>query len=132
MIFDHDGQWDGITVDQLRAFAEHIRSVGESTGYGYFPGGDPREFCPDPECSTEEERANHKRACELFENGKVDTVDGNHHWPIMNKEGEPIGWTTQSPFGLGTYSTTDPAAQDLANRLDAWLDDARKLEDELR
>lgn len=31
--------------------------------YGAFPGGDPRDFTPDPECSTEAEREAHRRAC---------------------------------------------------------------------
>ena len=31
--------------------------------YGVFQGGDPRNFTPDPECSTEAERQRHQEAC---------------------------------------------------------------------
>ena len=42
----------------------HCDRCGEyMCGYGYFPGGDPRRFIPDEECSTEEERDLHRRHC---------------------------------------------------------------------
>lgn len=48
----------------LRAAHLYFCANAEEKWYGSFQGGDPRLFCPDPECSTEEDRANHKAACE--------------------------------------------------------------------
>lgn len=39
------------------------------TGYGFFPGGDPREFEPDRESNTEEELEAHRLACKAFDEG---------------------------------------------------------------
>jgi hypothetical protein len=51
--------------------------------YGLFPGGDPRKFIPDPECSTEQERKNHCRDCIAYtKNPKTKLIGG---------------------YGLGTY-----------------------------
>lgn len=36
--------------------------------YGYFPGGDPREFTPDPD-NKPEELENHRRACAVWDLG---------------------------------------------------------------
>jgi hypothetical protein len=119
-------------VEQLRAIADRIRDQGEHVGYGYFPGGDPRNFTPDPECCTEQEIKNWERACELMAEGKIDEASGQHHWPIIGKDGDVIGHTTSCPFGMGTYSLPDPDAQALARQLDAWLDEVRKLEDMYR
>lgn len=64
-------------IDELRAIAERLREQEASeVGYGYFPGGDPRDFSPDEESCTEKEIAAWKRACELVDQGKVKTVDG--------------------------------------------------------
>jgi len=44
-------------------------------GYGNFPGGDPRRFWPDPECSTEQERDNWKAACARWDLGNQTTEE---------------------------------------------------------
>lgn len=115
-------------VDALRRIADRLRQEGVTIGYGYFPGGDPRNFTPDAECCTETELKNYERAVELLENGKIDEASGQHHWPIFNDKGERIGHTTAAPFGMGTYNMIEPEIQDLADRLDKWLDDARDLD----
>ena len=50
--------------ERLRAF---LALHAEDLNYGTFIGGDPRDFTPDPESSTEGERALHKAACEAWE-----------------------------------------------------------------
>ena len=35
--------------------------------YGSFSGSDPRDFFPDPECSTVEERDFHAGVCDMFD-----------------------------------------------------------------
>jgi hypothetical protein len=68
--------------------------------YGFFNGGDPRNFHPDGECCSPEEIENHKRACELANN----TDEGK-------RLACPSGWetfgdyqrhVTRAPFGIGT------------------------------
>lgn len=63
--------------------------------YGFFHGGDPREFRPDPECSTDAERALHKEHCAAWDRGEQPEVavsgwEGNTH-------------VTRSAYGLGSY-----------------------------
>ena len=53
--------------ERLRAF---LALHAEDLNYGTFIGGDPRDFTPDPESSTEGERALHKAACEAWERGE--------------------------------------------------------------
>jgi hypothetical protein len=65
------------------------------TVYGFFPGGDPRDFSPDPECSTDAERALHAEHCAAWDRGerpdvKVSGWEGNIH-------------VCRSAYGLGTY-----------------------------
>jgi len=65
-------------------------------GYGFFPGGDPRKFTPDPECSTELEQENHRKACYLWDKGETPLADTGG-WVTPNMH------VTKAPFGLGTY-----------------------------
>lgn len=55
----------------LAAALVPLGDMAEQTCYGTFCGGDPRLFTPDPECSTEEERAYHKKACEMADAGQI-------------------------------------------------------------
>lgn len=72
--------------------------------YGSFCGGDPRNFHPDYECSTEKERENHRKACEEAE------IAANPNLPCPSgRERLPDGTichVLRCPFGLGV--TTFP------------------------
>jgi len=70
----------------------------EST-YGYFCGGDPRDFHPDHECCTPEEIQRHKEACE-----DAERLESSRDLPC------PSGWIRtpdgcahilRAPFGIG-------------------------------
>lgn len=74
--------------------------------YGYFMGGDPRNFSPDVECSTEEERAAHKAACEAWDRGERPDIGGPHK-PLLDKDGNQIGHITISGYGLGVTTMED-------------------------
>jgi hypothetical protein len=115
-------------VEALRRIADRLRERSGVVGYGYFPGGDPRDFTPDPECCTGEELARHEHVCQLIEEGKVAAVDGRHHFPI-ELNGKVVGHVTHAAFGMGTYTLKDQAVDELANRLDEWLDDVRRAEE---
>lgn len=70
-----------------------------ATGYGFFIGGDPRDFTPDPECSTEAERERHRLACDAWDRGEqVSEPD------CVERDGVRL---TRCQFGLGTYEYPD-------------------------
>jgi hypothetical protein len=64
--------------------------------YGCVHGGDPREFSPDPECSTEAERLRHKEHCAAWDRGEQTEVPVSG-WVDENTH------VTRSAYGLGTY-----------------------------
>ena len=71
------------------------------TGYGFFPGGDPRNFFPDEECCSPDEIENHRLACEAWNRG--DQVAITSGCVVM-----PDGRIRNiSRFGLGTYTFED-------------------------
>lgn len=108
-------------LDELRVLLGEIRARSEDICYGYFPGGDPRKFSPDYECSTEEEREAHAKACAAWEAGEREPVPGPHK-PLYGSRGERIGHLTRSGFGLGTTVIEDDIMVDIAERLERILD----------
>lgn len=71
-------------------------------GYGAFPGGDPRQFVPDEECSTPEEREAHERACKAWDAGVRTAVRGSHHFASVSPD--VFVHITETRFGLGVYT----------------------------
>lgn len=76
---------------------------GQDAVYGGFHGGDPRNFHPDGECTTDSERAAHKKACELFDEAEAKGIE-------PTPEACPSGWKElggtrvhvfSCPYGLG-------------------------------
>lgn len=93
------------------------------TTYGYYPGGDPRDFVPDEECCTPEELARHREACEAWARGETPDPGGPHVPLDQPTSVEPSaavvgpggrGWKTVAHYGLGTYTIQDDTA------VDAW------------
>lgn len=74
-------------------------------GYGAFPGGDPRCFSPDKECSTEAERAQHAADCAAAATGKLAFVMQAHVW---TEEGH----LARAGYGLGTYRVSCDCPRD--------------------
>lgn len=116
-------------VDALRGIAERMREQdGDEVCYGFFPGGNPHCFCPDHECSTNEERAAHKAACDRWD---------AEHKPAPQQlcgfmerllgEQQP-----RESFGLGTYTIRRTDVDELAAALDVWLDKVREVEGRYR
>jgi hypothetical protein len=112
------------------AMARIVAEFAESESYGAFPGGDPREFEPDPDCSTDEERAAHQRDCEAMTAGGQALMPPAHSWeeiPEMTlkdgtKVGGGFGHVARAGYGLGTYAIKDP---DLMEALVALRDAAK-------
>lgn len=99
----------------MRSLLDDARNQAEDTGYGVFPGGDPRTFTPDPEASTEEERAAHKADCERAERGEpAVTKTACEHI----QEGDVTIHIMRAGYGLGMYTMGDPAMSDIAERLE--------------
>ncbi len=76
-------------------------------GYGAFPGGDPRRFSPDPECSTGAEREAHRVACARWDAGYRDEYPTHY----FAQEGSTILHVNRSAFGLGTYDDGRPECE---------------------
>lgn len=99
-------------ISELRDLANEIRSMATDVSYGHFRGGDPRNFSPDPECSTKLERQAHQKACAEFESGKGKSLPGPHA-PLPGG----CGYITLSGFGLGTNYLEDPQLVEWADIL---------------
>lgn len=70
--------------------------------YGHYLGGDPRHFTPDPECSTDQERAAHKAACELWDRGERVEFEAHRHEASPIDGGGVALVSYDGAFGLGT------------------------------
>lgn len=76
--------------------------------YGFFPGGDPREFRPDHDSCTHEELHAHTVACLV-----ADVEDLLELWPsvahtsscrwLYDETGQVVRHLVLATFGLGTY-----------------------------
>lgn len=123
-------------VDELRRIADRIRAYAEECYYGAYNGGDPRDFHPDPECSTDEERALWEADCAAWEAGNP--VDrGPSHVPLdQATDSDPAatvyypgggGHKTVQHYGLGTVTFRDPELMRMAQDLDDWIDRVRQI-----
>lgn len=98
-----------------------LQAANPHVTYGYFPGGDPRDFDPDPECCTEEEMARHKAACEEWERGERTEHERHHHKAMTLTDGREVIASYPGAFGLGTYSIRDEEAEDVLDQICAAL-----------
>ena len=114
----------------------HLRSMrdalaffeewAEAEDYGAFPGGDPRFFTPDPDASTDEERAAHKSACEAWERGDRIAFDvGPLNSTELRVKGRVVPPGTAlvncQVFGLGTVVRRDAEMMRVRDGLRAAL-----------
>ena len=105
----------------LRALHADLLSIGsESPSYGpCFV--DPRQFTPDPECSTEAERALHRADCERLARGEP--VSTETRCQFRNHGTGVTSVTMPSGYGLGiNLADGDPQAADAAERLGRVVD----------
>ena len=114
--------------DALRAALQEALPYVESAAaetftYGAFPGGDPRQFTPEPSESTDEEREAHRAACARWD-AAATPLDGEpsaHQW-----EGDRH--VAHAKYGHGTYLYRDPHASALLTAIRALLDAAERGE----
>jgi hypothetical protein len=124
-VSDREGILCDEQVDELRALADDIRIEADTSHYGYFLGGDPREFTPDAEVCTAEEMERHKADCEAWERGEQVDRGGPHE--LLVKDERVVGWATVSSYGMGMQALKDEALLKLAQDLDDWIDRARQV-----
>lgn len=74
--------------------------------YGSFIGGDPRDFSPDSECSTDEERAAHKADCAAWDRGER-TYSVQHGRVTTPLEGGGLVSASFAGYGLGVNTLHD-------------------------
>jgi hypothetical protein len=86
----------------------------QQTGYGFFPGGDPRDFTPDEEGTLPEERERWKADC-----ARAEEREGAHYLPGACRHLGPLVLTL-AMYGLGTYRylVTNPMNESWAPRLE--------------
>lgn len=95
-----------LTEEQFAAIEEMLADNAETQSYGHFYGGDPRDFTPDEECSTPEERAAHKRDCEAMEAGGQALMPPTAVWAKL-PNGGAVHFHREA-YGLGVNKLRDP------------------------
>lgn len=109
-------------LEKCRPYVEEC--AAEQSGYGFFPGGDPRSFTPDEEGTTDEEFARWKADCEAAERGEnADQSPAGE--TLRDKDGKWLGHIIHGKYGLGVYTYRDEAAVTLLSEIDAALAKAR-------
>lgn len=86
------------SIDQYKCPHPYIETV-----YGFFHGGDPRDFHPDREECSPDEIENHRLACEVAEaqaEGRELPCPSGY---IYDANGDWIAHVLRAPFGIGTY-----------------------------
>lgn len=82
--------------------------MATETGYGFFCGGDPRNFYPDGESCSEQEIANHRAACALWDEaenrGETPEPEKCPSGWMFDKDGRPVVHVLRAPYGIGTYN----------------------------
>lgn len=108
-------------IGALVAARDYLRHAANPEAiYGYYPGGDPRDFSPDPECCTAAELAAHKEACAAWERGERPQYEAHHH--EMSQHGEAVvSLSFAGAFGLGVYQARDEDADDVLEQIEAAL-----------
>ncbi len=86
---------------------------GWVTGYGFFLGGDPREFTPDEESCRPDEIAAHKAACARWDAGQPqDEGRSGQYAAVTMPSGEvATAIVCGHSFGIGVYRHPCPCRE---------------------
>lgn len=110
-------------VELLESVCGYLEGAAEFPQYGFFSGGDPRDFTPDHDSCSPEEIANHKAAVEAVERNKVPL--GNLSEWLESDDGKNVMHLLRAPFGIGTCVYRDKHATRALRRARAALALAR-------
>ena len=107
----------------LESILPQVIEMAEQGGYGYARPEDPRDFHPDAESCSEQEIANHRKACELWDaaGGKPDgwTPPPGSEWAALPEGG--FVHILRAPWGIGSYVFRDPEMAALRDAIVAVL-----------
>lgn len=102
-----DNEPMGEQIESLTPRTDAAEIINQDANYGFFCGGDPRDFHPDGESCSGEEIENHRKACALWDES---IAKGETPTP----ESCPSGWNAdhtmhilRSPYGIGVTSTEE-------------------------
>lgn len=108
-------------LEVLKKVLPVIEQQSEIPGYGFFTGGDPRDFTPDSDASTAEEQAKWKADCEAYAKGEIGPQPTGDRW-LTNAAGEVVGHLQLGGYGLGSYIWRDRDMQSLAAEVREAID----------
>lgn len=100
-------------AEVVEAAAQVVKDAATKTGYGFFHSHNPHEFRPDPECTTDQERENHRIACAAYDRGETVPEQGFKPDATTFVNGVVVH-QTGGPWGIGTYTFID---DELSNAL---------------
>lgn len=103
------------TPSLIEELLDLIRQEMQQTGYGFFPGGDPRLFTPDGE-NSDEEKAAHKADCEAWDRGEKGNSKNMSGKTIHDEQGKTFIHMQPSGYGTGVYTIVDPWVQELYDK----------------
>jgi len=104
----------------LADVAAWLREEGVMHGYGFFPGGDPKDFTPDSEGTKPEELEAWKVACKAWDEAEERGEVPDPMSPACQATGKG-GFITFGKFGLGTYTIEHEDTIKVADECDAAL-----------
>jgi hypothetical protein len=79
--------------------------------YGFFCGGNPNHFRPDPDSCTEKEIEAHKAACAAWNLGEQTPCEPQCG-TFASEDGKTFGFWDGGAFGIGTFDDGEPDDED--------------------
>lgn len=95
------------------------RASASVSGYGFYRPANPHDFSPDHDSCSADELAAHKAACEAYDRGEYTAPKGSEF--LRDDDGKVTLHILRAPWGIGSYSETDPDAVPLIDAARAFL-----------
>lgn len=103
-------------IGKMLRFIDERASV---SGYGFYRPANPHDFSPDHDSCSADELAAHKAACEAYDRGEYTAPKGSEF--LRDDDGKVTLHILRAPWGIGSYSETDPDAVPLIDAARAFL-----------
>ena len=102
-------------IGKMLRFIDERASV---SGYGFYRPANPHDFSPDHDSCSADELAAHKAACEAYDRGEYTAPKGSE---FLRDDDGKVTHILRAPWGIGSYSETDPDAVPLIDAARAFL-----------